>query len=282
MSATGVAAQRPDGRRQGLKLPLRVLGALGAPVRRGVQVAVAVAALFLGVVLEALHRATWRRATVRAEFRRELRAALLGGLLTVLVTGVIVGLGMVYQAISWLAYVGQQEWAGRILVTVLVRETTPVLVGLILLGRSGTVTVVEFGAIKASGQLRVLEAQGIDPFALLVLPRVLAMAVASFTLGMMFLGASLATGYLAAELLGLLREGAGGFLANVVDATARRDYGLLAAKLTTIGALVALTSAVTGMSATRRDTPSYLLPRAFVRGIMAVLVTSGLLSLAVI
>jgi phospholipid/cholesterol/gamma-HCH transport system permease protein len=282
VSATGVAAQRPDGRRQGRKLPLRMLGALGAPVRRGVQVAVAVAALFVGVVLEALHRATWRRATVRAEFRRELRVSLLGGLLTVLVTGVIVGLGMVYQAISWLAYVGQQEWAGRILVTVLVRETTPVLVGLILLGRSGTVTVVEFGAIKASGQLRVLEAQGIDPFALLVLPRVLAMAVASFTLGMVFLGASLATGYLAAELLGLLREGAGGFLANVVDATARRDYGLLAAKLTTIGALVALTSAVTGMSATRRDTPSYLLPRAFVRGIMAVLVTSGLLSLAVI
>jgi phospholipid/cholesterol/gamma-HCH transport system permease protein len=218
---------------------------------------------------------------VRAEFRRELRRGVAGGFATVLVTAVIVGLGMVYQAISWLAFVGQEGLAGTLLVTVLVREVTPVLIGLILLGRSGTVTVVEFGAIKASGQLTTLAAQGIDPFVLLVLPRALAFAVAGFTLGMVFLAAALGTGWLAAELLGLLREGATGFVGNVVAATQQRDFTLFAAKLTLIGALVALTSAITGMSATARDTPSFLLPRGFIRGIVAVLLTSGLLSVAV-
>lgn len=263
-------------------LPLRVLAALGAPPRRGVMVVLAAAALALGVVQEALSPATWRRATVRAEFRRELRMTVAGGLLTVLVTAIVVGLGMVYQAISWLNYVGQEGFVGRLLVTVLVRETTPVLVGLILLGRSGTVTVVEFGAIKASGQLGLLEAQGVDPFTLLVLPRVLALALASFTLGVVFLGTALGTGWLAAELLGLVQAGPVGFMSTVVDATDRRDFALFAAKLAAIGGLVALTSAITGLSATRRDTPSYLLPRGFVRGIMAVLLCSGLLSLAVI
>jgi phospholipid/cholesterol/gamma-HCH transport system permease protein len=205
-----------------------------------------------------------------------------GSLLTVLVTAIVVGLGMVYQAIFWLNYVGQEGFVGRLLVTVLVRETTPVLVGLILLGRSGTVTVVEFGAIKASGQLGLLEAQGVDPFTLLVLPRVLAMALACFTLGVVFLGTALGTGWLAAELLGLVQAGPAGFMSAVVDATDRRDFALFASKLATIGGLVALTSAITGMSATRHDTPSYLLPRGFVRGIMAVLVCSGLLSLAVL
>ena len=274
MSATGQAEGREA-------LAWRVLGAVGAPVRRGAQVMLAAAALMLGIVLEAAHRATWRRVTVRAEFARELRLALLGGLLTVLVTGAIVGLAMVYQAISWLSYVGQEGLVGRILVTVLVRETTPVLVGLILLGRSGTVTVVEFGSIKASGQLRALEAQGIDPFVLLVLPRVLALAVAGFTLGMVFLAVSLATGWLAAEIAGLGGSDPAGLVEQLVGATDRRDYALFAAKLTLIGALVALTSAITGMSATARDTPSYLLPRAFVRGILAVLLTSGLLTVAV-
>jgi phospholipid/cholesterol/gamma-HCH transport system permease protein len=274
VSATGGVRRRES-------WPLGLLAAVGAPLRRGVQVALAAAALALGVVREALSPATWRRATVRAEFRRELRRGVAGGFATVLVTAVIVGLGMVYQAISWLAFVGQEGLAGTLLVTVLVREVTPVLIGLILLGRSGTVTVVEFGAIKASGQLTTLAAQGIDPFVLLVLPRALAFAVAGFTLGMVFLAAALGTGWLAAELLGLLREGATGFVGNVVAATQQRDFTLFAAKLTLIGALVALTSAITGMSATARDTPSFLLPRGFIRGIVAVLLTSGLLSVAV-
>lgn len=258
----------------------RLLERIGGPPRRGAQVTLAAAALALGVALEAMKVATWRHCTVGREFRRELRLSLRGGLLTVLVAAVLIGLSAVYQAISWLAFLGQEGLAGRVLVSVLIRETAPVLVGLILLGRSGTVTVVEFGAIKAAGQLRLLEVQGIDPFLLLVLPRVLALAVAGFTLGVIFVLVAVTSGWLAAEFLGLLRIGQIEFLDNIVAATERRDFVVLAAKLTLIGALVALTSAITGMSATARDTPSYLLPRGFVRGLTAVLLTSVLLSVA--
>lgn len=257
----------------------QLLERLGAPPRRGAQVTLAAAALLLGVVAEGVRRATWRP-TVRDEFRRELRLAVAGGLATVLGTGAIVGFGMVYQAIAWLAVVGQQGFAGTLLVFVLVREVAPVLVGLILLGRRGTVAVVEFGAIKAAGQLTVLEAEGVDPFALLVLPRVLALALAGCTLGVAFVVAALATGWLAASAAGVLEQAAEGFAGNVLGALGPRDVALFAAKMALIGALVALTSAITGMSATRRDTPSYLLPRGFVRGILAVLATSGVLTMA--
>jgi len=260
----------------------RLLEWIGAPPRRGAQVALATAALAFGVVTEAMRFSTWRHQTVSEEFRRELRQSLGKGLLTVLMAAVLVGLGAVYQAISWLAFLGQEDLAGRILVTVLMRETTPVLVGVILLGRSGTVTVVEFGAIKATGQIRLLEAQGIDPFLLLVLPRVLALAVAGFTLGVIFLLVSVGVGWLTAEMLGLLHGGQADFLDNIIEATQRRDYAVFAAKMTLIGALVALTSAITGMSATTRDTPSFLLPRGFVRGLTAILLTSILLSVSVI
>jgi hypothetical protein len=47
-----------------------------------------------------------------------------------------------------------------------------------------------------------------------------------------------------------------------------------------VGALVAVVAAITGMSSTRAETPSHLLPRGFVRGLFAVLGTSAALSVA--
>jgi phospholipid/cholesterol/gamma-HCH transport system permease protein len=263
-------------------LPLRALDRIGAPVRRGAAVALSVAALAAGVVAEAVRPGTWRR-SVRAEFRRCLRQALVGGLGTTLATAALVGLGLVYQALYWLGVAGQQGLAGTVLVAVLVREVAPVLVGLVLLGRSGTVTVAQFGEVAATGQLRLLEGQGLDPFQLLVLPRTLAYAVAGFTLGMLFLAVALASGYLAGVQLGAARSGTGGeFLANVIGALDRRDFAVLPLKLLLVGALVALTAAVTGLSSTPHEKPEHLLPRGFVRGVMAVLTASAALSAAAV
>jgi phospholipid/cholesterol/gamma-HCH transport system permease protein len=261
-------------------LPWLLLESLGGPVRRAALVMLSAASISLGVILESLHPATWRRPTLRAELRRSLRQMVAGGFGTVLVTASLVGFGLVYQAVSWLAYAGQEGLAGQVLVTVLVREVAPVLVGLILLGRSGTVTVVEFGETKASGQLGVLEIQGLDPFTLLVLPRVVAMAVAGFTLGVVFLAIAISTGFLTGRLLGVVQSSFGEMLANLVTATDVADFVLFAVKLVLAGGLVAVACAITGMSSTRAETPSHLLPRGFVRGLLAILGSSILLSIA--
>jgi phospholipid/cholesterol/gamma-HCH transport system permease protein len=116
---------------------------------------------------------------------------------------------------------------------------------------------------------------------LLVLPRALAYAVAGFTLGMLFLAVALATGHLAAALLGVVSGlGGGEFLGNVIGALGWRDFALLPLKLLLIGALVALTTAMTGFSSTPQERPEHLLPRGFVRGVVAVLTTSAALSAA--
>ncbi|MGK7870291.1 ABC transporter permease [Falsiroseomonas sp. E2-1-a20] len=256
-----------------------LLERLGAPVRRGVLLLLATAALAFGVVSEGVRPGTWRR-TLRAEFRRTLRQAIAGGLGTVLIAAGLVGWGIVHQTLTWLSYAGQEGLTGNLLTAVLVREVTPVLVGLILLGRSGTVTVVEFGATKASGQLDVLEAQGLDPFALLVLPRVVALSLACFTLGVIFLGVALATGYMVSWLGGLSQVTPRELLVNLFGATDTAEFALFAVKLVLVGAVVALVCAITGMSSTRAETPSHLLPRGFVRGFLGILATSALLSVA--
>jgi phospholipid/cholesterol/gamma-HCH transport system permease protein len=188
---------------------------------------------------------------------------------------------MVYQTLYWLGEAGQEELIGTVLVTVLVREVTPILVGLIVLGRSGMVAVAELAALRLGGRVHALEAQGIDPFQLLVLPRAAAFAIACFTLGMMFVLVALITGFVADSLLGTTSATVWAFLDGVLRAMVPRDFAVFPAKMLVIGVLVALTACLTGLGAQPRDDAAELLPHGFVRGVMVILLTSIALSLAI-
>jgi phospholipid/cholesterol/gamma-HCH transport system permease protein len=255
------------------------LAVIGRIARRRTEFLLMLAALTWGVFSEAIRPASWRR-TVRAEFRRTLRQAASGGLATTLVTAVLAGLAMVAEALYWLGLAGQQELAGPILVTVLVREITPLLIGLILLGRSGTVAVQEVGELQLGGQARALAAQGIDPFLLLVLPRATALALASFTLGVLFALTALVVGFVSGNLLGSVQGSLWGFLDRVLAAMQAADFAVFPAKMVVIGLLVALTACLTGMNARAGEDMASLLPRGFVRGLVAIMIASLVLSLA--
>ena len=262
--------------------PVRLLGRLGGGVRSRASPMLAVAALAAGVASEAARPQAWRR-PVRLEFRNALRQALVGGLPTVLVTAALVGIGLVFQGAYWLAVAGQDSLFGLVLVLVLVRELAPLLVGFILLGRSGTVVVVELGALQAGGQVRALEGQGLDPFLLFVLPRAVALIAASFTLGVFFVAWALLAGTLAGAMLGgfeAASAGPGAVLEGMLLAMSPADFAVFPLKLVLIGGLVALTAAATGLSAAPGEPPSLLLPRGFVRGIVAVLLADIALGLA--
>jgi phospholipid/cholesterol/gamma-HCH transport system permease protein len=262
------------------RLLRRGAAALGYGVRQRTRFLLMLAALALGVIVEGVRPSAWRR-TARAELSLALHQAVSGGLATTLVTAALIGFAMVSQAIYWLGTAGQEELIGPVLVTVLVRELTPVLSGLIVFGRNGTVTVAELGALQIGGQVRALEAQGVDSFAVLVLPRAVAFAIACFTLGVLFVLTALLTGFFADRLLSAARMSLPSFLDNVLHAMNTGDFAVFPAKTLGIGLLVALVACLTGLTAGARSNPASLLPQAFVRGVLAILLTSLLLSLAV-
>ena len=66
----------------------------------------------------------------------------------------------------------------------------------------------------------------------------------------------------------------------MLAATEGADFALFLAKMLLIGGLVALTACLTGLTARQGDDAAQLLPRGFVRGVLAVMLTSLLLSLA--
>ena len=259
---------------------LTILAALGRISRARAEFVLTIGALAFGVFRELGLTASWRR-PVRAEFARTLRQGVGGGLLTTIVAAILIGIAMVYQALFWLGQAGEERLIGSILVTILVREVAPLVVGLILLGRSGIVTAAEISALQSERQLDWLVAQGIDPFLLLVLPRATAFALASYTLGIVFVLVAIAIGYTAGNVAGDVKMSLWEFLDTVLNGMLPADFVVFPAKMLAIGLLVALTSVVTGLRAGSGDDASNVLPRAFVRGTLAVMLTSITLSLAI-
>ena len=264
---------------RGAELTRRILAAIGKSARVRAVFLLQLAALSWGIVEEAAQPFSWRP-TVRSEFRRALSQAAGGGLPATLFTGALVGLVMVSQALYWLGEAGEEELIGPVLVTVLVREVAPLFVGLIVLGRNGIVAAGELGTVRLASEARVLLGQGIDMFALLIMPRAVAFALASFALGIVFISVALLVGFMAGSLFGAIHVSFFSFLDHVLEAMRAADFVLLPAKLLIVGFLVAGVVCLTGLSAGPGERLAELPPRAFVRGALAIMLVSLVLSLA--
>ena len=258
----------------------RFLRAIGAPVLRSVHVVLFGLGVAFAVLRQAARPINWRR-TVRAEFHRVLQQAGPETLPTVLVTASIVGLAMVYQALYWLQIAGEITKVGRVLVLVLVRELAPLLVGLIVLGRSGIVVLGELGALQQRGQVHRLDALGLAPLIYLVMPRVLAITVSTFTLTILFIATALTVGFVAGFGLGAITITFGGYLDNIVLGMEPRDYLVMPVKALAIGFVIGFTCCFVALNPDRRATEiTTLLPRGFVRAVLAVLVVAGALAMS--
>jgi phospholipid/cholesterol/gamma-HCH transport system permease protein len=253
--------------------------AIGRPVRRSASGLLVLAAMTAGGMLEGLRLRRWRR-PMRAELRRVLRQALLGGLRSALVAAVIVGLALVLQAVYWLGRAGQEALIGEVIETVVIGEITPLLIGFLLLGRSGSVALIETAGLRTGDGWRALEGQGIDAFGFVVVPRMAGFAIAGFTLAVLFVVVAIVVGYVGARALGVLRDGPVTFIDQVIAAMEPLDALVFPVKQLAIGALVATIACQAGLSAAPGEDPARLLPVAFVRGTMAILITSLLLSAA--
>jgi phospholipid/cholesterol/gamma-HCH transport system permease protein len=211
---------------------------------------------------------------------RVLHGVAVRSLPTTAATGLLVGFALVTQAVYWLEQTGTTGLVGPVIVVLLIRELVPILIGLIVFGRSGTATLIELGEAQTKGWLRVLEIQGLDPLVLLVLPRAFGFAIGAFCLATVLLLTTLVTGYLVAHALGLVAYSVWDFADLVLRAMKVQDFIFPPLKCITIGFVVALACCATGLG--RRDESDELqrlVPRGFVRSALAILVVNSLFDL---
>lgn len=219
-------------------------------------------------------RLTWRR-PVRDEFWRFAWVAGPGSLGAMVLAAVLVGVGLVGQGVVWLGQVAQTETLRRTILVLLIREVTPLVVGLVSLGRAGLLNLDELGAMRANGTVRALEAQGLDPFMVLVLPRVLALGLCILAHAVVFLVVAVLVGYAFSLLLGV---GSGrGLLAVARDTSlvlGQVGFLVLPVKTLLIGFAIAAVTSVTALHSPRPGAEAARLSSGFFRALLALFVVS--------
>ena len=259
--------------------PRQMLASVGFWTIRFWQAPVHFLADAVAVVWQSCRPVTWRR-TIRAAFMRQCHAVGTRALPFILVSGVFIGFGMVAQALYWLEVFGGTWLFGGLLSVVLVQEVAPVLIGLIVVGRSGSAIIVELGTMKAEGRVHALDAQGIDPFVYLVIPRVLAITICMFCLTVSFVAVAMVAGFFSANLIGISKYSFFDFMDRILTSMDYRDYFLFSAKTLTIGFVVGLLSCKTALSISG-DSAQVLdiLPRGFAKSALATLLISVALTI---
>jgi phospholipid/cholesterol/gamma-HCH transport system permease protein len=179
------------------------------------------------------------------------------------------GLVVIGQAVSWMTRFGAINYLGTIMVITVVRELGPLMTALLVLARVGTANVIELGTARATGEVEALEALGIDPVHYLVVPRVIGMALGTFSLTVYLIIGALVSGYLWAFLQDVpLRPG--DYFRQLAGALNGMDFALLALKTGLFGFVIAVVTCYHGLAQPLRlEEVSFATVRAVAQSVIA-------------
>jgi len=92
-------------------------------------------------------------------------------------TAFSIGLTLAMQSGAELRRMGAVNYVPGLVSVSLLRELGPLLIAVIVIGRSGSAVTAELGTMQVSEEIEALEVMAINPIRYLVVPRVLAMLV---------------------------------------------------------------------------------------------------------
>jgi phospholipid/cholesterol/gamma-HCH transport system permease protein len=204
----------------------------------------AFALITLGVMISKFGRAS---EVIRPLIRREISRSGVRLLPLFIFLSAALGLLVIGQTVSWLSRVGAVDLLGTVMVVVIVRELGPLLTALLVLARIGTANVVELGTARATGEVEALEALGVDPVHYLVVPRVVGMALGTFSLTVYLILGSLISGYVWAFLQDVpLRPEQ--YLDQLAASLTWIDFAFLALKTFGFGTLISMVTCYHGLA----------------------------------
>lgn len=197
-----------------------------------------------------------------------------------LLLAILIGAAVVAPVQHWLSTIGQSALLGGVLVALVIKALGPLIVGFLLIGRSGTAVSAELAGMRSRGELHVLEAQGIDSTVYLVMPRALALSLTNFALSVLFIAVSLIVGWLVGVLIGISDMSFSRFIHAVLYSVRPIDLCAFAGTALLGGLLIGVISCVEGLSTKGLSTE---IPQAVTRGVVlsmaTLLIVSTIISL---
>ena len=250
-------------------LPFRQLDAIGRSIIRFLQTAQGLIAFTLITLGVAVTKFNASSRLIHPLISSQIYRAGLHLLPMISFLACALGLMIIGQTVALLTRVGAQNLAGTVMVTVVVRELGPLAAALLVLARAGAAYVIELGTARALGEVEALEALCIDPIHYLVIPRMVGLALAIFSLTVYFIIVTLVSGYLFAFVqdVPLLP---GDYFKQLAVALTWEDFALLALKTCGFGVIITVVTCYQGLAQPLRlEQVSGATTRAVVQSVVA-------------
>ena len=207
----------------------------------------------------------------------QVRFTALEALPLVTLAALLLGGVTLLQVVGQLSVFGGEAYLSRLMALLVVRELGPLLVAVLVVGRSATAIAAEMAAMKLDRELDTLFASGVDPIAYLLVPRLLGGVVSLLVLVVVFDVVALLGGFAVAswELPLSFRL----YLKALEGAIGPRELVGSFLKAVTFGTAIPLVSAHAGLRLQQSSTEiPQAVTRAAVEAIAAILLLGTLVS----
>jgi phospholipid/cholesterol/gamma-HCH transport system permease protein len=195
--------------------------------------------LDIGKLIRAPHRGPWR------DFSGQLYQFGATALPITALVGLLIGVVLAYLTSQQLRQYGAETFIVNILGLSLIRELGPVLAAVLIAGRSGSAITAQIGVMRVTEELDAMRVMGIPHGFRLVMPRVLALAIAMPLISMWTSMAALFGGMIAADLA--LDISPSYFMSALPRAVPMSNLWLAMSKSAVFGVLIALIGCYFGM-----------------------------------
>ncbi|RYF63753.1 MAG: ABC transporter permease, partial [Comamonadaceae bacterium] len=159
--------------------------------------------------------------------------------------GLLIGVVLAYLTSQQLRQYGAETFIVNILGLSLIRELGPVLAAVLIAGRSGSAITAQIGVMRVTEELDAMRVMGIPHGFRLVMPRVLALAIAMPLISMWTSMAALFGGMIAADLA--LGISPAYFMSALPRAVPMVNLWIALSKSAVFGILIALIGCYFGM-----------------------------------
>ncbi|MFN7139755.1 MAG: ABC transporter permease [Limisphaerales bacterium] len=143
---------------------------------------------------------------------------------------ILVGAVAVIQASIWQHGLMEVDLVNPFLVVVVARELGPLFVNLVVFAKDGSAITSEVGSMKLSGEVKLLEAQGIDPLTYLILPKMWGAVIAALSLTVIFIGVAFLSGFFVGTAIGHVHVSLEHFYSTMLRSLSLDDWGVLLVK----------------------------------------------------
>ena len=111
------------------------------------------------------------------EIAFEINESAIKALPIIALTSFLIGVVIAYQSAYQLKIYGANIYIVDMLGISIFRELAPVLTAIVIAGRSGSAFAAQIGSMKITQEIDAMKTMGFEPFAFLVLPRIIALII---------------------------------------------------------------------------------------------------------